>query len=370
LNRDDSLAVEFDDYRSLHELVIDHSVLDMNERLASIHQEATRNPGKGKGLSGNNLIISILSGVVIISATLFFLYRDQEPVITQAEIEPGKTVQKTKIFYEQEKPVESQKSSGTGERDEGKKETLQAMASSAKVQSKGIDTIQSEENEVPESAPIKADVAQKAMKDKVMDVPRDVIDKSLPKHQSIESGKTEEDEEVVDCENVEISLTFEFEHSCIEEINSGKIIIEKSSIIGGTSPYYFSINGGKDYFESEFLFSYLGPGNYELFVRDINQCEDKIADLTIKEKICKTDYKYSPILGEPWIIPVEKGKDGIFRLFSRSGQILVEKRIDEFSDNAWYGIDDTDNPLAMGYFPFIIQYSDGEVFKGSLTLVK
>jgi hypothetical protein len=307
---------------------------------------------------------------VVISTTLFFLLRDQESVKTESATTPGKTEQKTEPFPEQKKHIENKESSGIGLEDEDKKENLQPILSSAKKESKGTDTIQSEENEVTEPAPIVDNVRDNAMKDNMMDVPRDSFYKLLKINQSVASKLIEEDVEVVDCESVKISLTFEMEHSCIEKIYSGKIIIAKNSINGGTSPYSFSINGGKEYFESEFLFSYLSPGNYQLFVRDINQCEEKIAEVYIEEKICQKDYKYSPIHGEPWIIPFEKGKDGIFRLFSRSGQILVEKRIDDFSDNTWYGNDDNNDPLNMGYFPFIIQYSDGELFKGSVTLVK
>ena len=368
--QDDSLAAEFDDYRNLHELVIDHSVMDMNERLAAIHQEATNHPGKGKGFSGNNLIISILTGVMVISTTLFFLLRDQESVKTESATTPGKTEQKTEPFPEQKNPIENKEPSVINVVNEEKKENLHPIVSSAKKESKGIDPIQSEENKVTEPDPIADNVSDNAMKDNMMDVSRDSFDTLLRKNQSVTSKLMEEEEAFVDCKSVKISLTFEIVHSCIEKIYSGKIIIAKNSINGGTSPYSFSINGGKEYFESEFLFNYLSPGNYQLFVRDINQCEEKIAEVYIEEKICQKDYKYSPVFGEPWIIPLEKGKDGIFRLFSRSGQILVEKRIDDFSDNTWYGKDDNNDPLNMGYFPFIIQYSDGELFKGSVTLVK
>ncbi len=371
LNQNDLLAKEFNDYRNLHELVIDNSVLEIKDTIASIHREALHNPAKGKGLPGNNMMFLLISGIVIISVTLFFLLKDQEPVKNEAKIIPEKTGQSVDSFHEKKMDIENNESQETAVKDEDIEE-VQPIFSKTEEQPMLMDTLQAEEKELsgPEPDPSEDNLTKSGIQEKMIEVPRQSIDRLEKINQKTDNEIEEKDVEGVDCKNVSITLTFEFENSCVEEVNSGKIIITKNSLSGGTSPYYFSINGGRDYFESKFLFNYLSPGNYELFVRDINQCEERISEVTIEEEICKKDYKYSPLLGEPWIIPVEKGKSGIFRLFSRTGQIIVEKRVDDFSDKTWYGRDNNNNPLNMGYFPFIIQYTDGEVFRGSVTLVK
>lgn len=47
--------------------------------------------------------------------------------------------------------------------------------------------------------------------------------------------------------------------------------ITVDSVVGGTPPYYFSLNG--DIFITYPQFSYLDPGNFELVVQDVNGCE-------------------------------------------------------------------------------------------------
>ena len=370
LKQDSSLSAEFNEYQNLHELVIDNSVLEIKETLASIHQDARYGPGRKNGFSGNKILLTVISGVVLISATLFFFLREQETVKTEAEMRSEKAEQKTEPALEQNLNIENQESIMPVEKEDDKKATAQAITPILEEQAMVLDTLREEKKEIPEPGPVEATLIESAITDNEMEVPRESIEKAMNTSQKADNRFDKDEPEVIDCEKVKISLRFELENSCVEEVNSGKIKIDQNSISGGTSPYYFSINGGTDYYESRYLFNYLSPGSYQLFVRDLNHCEENIAEVIIEEDICIKDYKYSPALGDPWMIPVKKGKDGIFRMFSRSGQILVERRVDPYSDNAWYGNDNNDYPLAMGYFPFIIQYSDGEVFEGSVTLVK
>lgn len=367
---DDLLAKEFRDYQHMHELVIDNSVLEIEDTLASIHQKATIDSARGKGFPGWNFLLIITTGIIIIGTIILSLLRDPESKEAESGKPPEQKEQPVNSLSQQQMNTENKKSIQAAEKDNYKEEDAQPVSSGLKEQKKVTDTLQPEEKEMVQHVPVEDELTENKLKDNVVVVPRDSIDQSLNINPESESSFIEENAEEVDCEDIDITLNFDYENSCIEEVNSGRIIIDKKSIRGGTSPYYFSINGGNDYLEANYLFSSLSPGDYELLVRDMNQCEEKIAEIRIEEDICKKDYKYSPVLGEPWIIPAKKGKEGIFRLFSRTGQILVERRVNEFSDKTWYGRDDNNIPLNMGYFPFIIQYTDGEVFKGSVTLVK
>ena len=375
LKNDRQLAIEFGEYRDLSGLVVDGSILTIKDDLSVIHKKNNGDtnsfPGKRTGLSNTNLTLFFIAGVVLISGILLIVNSKQENIIPD---EIGANTQKSEAVVptgKTEKVIGAGSEENTREKakKEIKTENATIIENETSLSQMANDDLQRETDEMQDSATVSKDknIKQNETVPNVLP-PVKIPDNNLAKNKTEREDVPEQDG-LVDCGNTEIHCDYKIVHTCIEDV-SGEIIVDKKSLVGGNPPYTISIDGGDFYYESRFAFRSLNAGIYNLFVKDKNLCEKEIARIEIEEKICNTDYKYSPVFGELWTIPAEKNKTGVFRLFNKSGQILVEKEIDLYSDKTWDGKDDNGSPLRMDYYPFIIQYEDGEIFKGSVTLFK
>lgn len=369
------LALEFKEYEELHELVLDDSILHVKETLQYVHEKAINSNFRNhRGWSGNRFILTILSGMLVISGILFFRHRshDREDAYANGNDSRSQVIMDS-VIYKNKRKTYPTPGSQSGEPLDSylivQPKILRKVEK--EVESKGNLSVTAKKDTFPEK---KVDTISEISKKEstALITPKltdDTMAMLLPENKPESAALHESDAKITDCSEVHIKYNYEKTNSCVEYV-SGEIRILEQTLTGGTPPYYVSIDGGYEYFPSSHVFNRLNPGEYRLIIKDVNQCQEEAKNIVLEEKICQTEYKYSPLKGDPWVIPFEKEKTGVFRLFSSSGQILVEKYLDPYLDKSWYGNDDNGMPLQMGYYPFIIRYDDGEIFRGSVTLVK
>lgn len=378
LHQDVQLANEYDDYQQTHELILDGAILDTKQTLQSIHNGALKNPGKGNGLTNNQWIVSIITAILVTPTVLLFFQKDgrqadtnkQDVSVHQNRVVDSPQAVKTDTAFKEPKgynPVTinnpEKRVAKPKQKEVAGKLPINTEADTSLYQPEMVEKDKSsltDEQKKPK-IPVNKQVLEQG--------PTVINENSVVENETLPRQLNDTSETAVDCGEVIIQCDYEIKHTCIEHV-SGEIRIHKSTITGGSPPYFISINGGMDFMESTYVFSRLSSGTYQLVIQDNHQCVKDIGQIIIEEEICQTDYKYSPMYDEPWEIPFEKGKKGVFRVFSRTGQVVVEKHLDEYTEKTWTGKDDGGIPLEMGYYPFAITYDDGEVFQGSVTLVK
>jgi hypothetical protein len=167
------------------------------------------------------------------------------------------------------------------------------------------------------------------------------------------------DENTQSCEFVHLKARISTTPACIGS-SDGKI--EAINISGGTMPYTQNLfANGKEVYSN----SGLKAGNYELVITDSKNCQQRF-EAQINEKSCPVNDYFNPSFGEVWNIPVTD-KSGKLTIYSRTGTLIYQMDLKKNTAATWNGADKYDR-LEAGYFIFVIEYEDGEVLKGSVTI--
>ncbi|MBO9703595.1 MAG: SprB repeat-containing protein [Sporocytophaga sp.] len=167
------------------------------------------------------------------------------------------------------------------------------------------------------------------------------------------------DENTQPCGLVQLKTKISTTPACIGSTN-GKI--EAINISGGTKPYTQNLflNGREVYSNSG-----LKAGNYELVITDSKSCEQRFT-AQVSEISCPINDYFNPSFGEVWNIPVTD-KAGKLTIYTKSGIPIYQMDLKRNTATTWNGIDKYER-LEAGYFIFVIEYEDGEVLKGSVTI--
>ncbi len=161
------------------------------------------------------------------------------------------------------------------------------------------------------------------------------------------------------CDLVQMKAKISTTPSCIGSTN-GKI--EAINISGGAKPYTQSLYlDGKEVYSN----SGLKAGNYELVITDSKNCQQRFTAL-VSEISCPINDYFNPSFGEVWNIPVTD-KAGKLTIYTKSGTPIYQMDLKRNTAATWNGIDKYER-LEAGYFIFVIEYEDGEVLKGSVTI--
>lgn len=163
------------------------------------------------------------------------------------------------------------------------------------------------------------------------------------------------------CEDVRIQADFKTETPCAGQKNGGIFI---SQVKGGASPYMFVLNETEE--NSEGRFTDLGTGIYQVKIIDKNGCDMISESLTLSVKACKIDLEFSPFRGDECKLPVYE-KSGNIRIFDKSGRLFYHETIPAGEQIIWNGKSGS-GEMNAGYYVFIIQYQDGFVQNGSITI--
>lgn len=165
------------------------------------------------------------------------------------------------------------------------------------------------------------------------------------------------------CENQLIKAQATVSQPCLGEHN-GEVAIGKVS--GGHPPYIYSLNNFPE--NSTGVFTDLAAGMYNVEIVDKEGCKKILSDITLKPKSCRKNLHFNPNIGEELKIPVYE-KAGKLSIYDKLGKLYFEKQLLESEEFMWNG-QSISGELNPGYYVFVIQYEDGMVSEGSITIAQ
>jgi hypothetical protein len=137
---------------------------------------------------------------------------------------------------------------------------------------------------------------------------------------------------------------------------------------GGKAPYQFSIN--KEHFQENNKFAGLKSGEYDVIVKDANNCETIIYEkYSLKSKNCVqfTEHVFNPNTST-WDVPNHLEKAGELDVFDKMGQRIFVRSFDKSEKITWGGTANNGELLLPGVYIYSIKYSDGVVEQGRITI--
>ncbi len=360
LKTDAGLKEELHLHQQANSIIFDQGLLDLKKDLrdfSNSHKKAQKRNKKTRNV--RNIIITA-SAIAVATLVSLLVVHNQAEKNVDVEQNPTKTevskktaaVEKanTKPTTKDPAPVTNQNASRRntrvmdGNTQETKEETRR-LQDSSEVSEPDLFLNVNDTIEKPE--PVKTETADL---------------------QTTENNNNEQNEPTtVDCEAISFSAKVTSKNSCIEEVN-GRIEIRYSSVEGGKAPYLFAINNGN--FKNSTYFPYLEAGNYEIYIKDANQCEKLLETIKIDAKFCKKEFVIAPHLGETWKIPMHNYDGGTIKIYNKTGFQVYENKLNGFNDNEWNGTTTDSNPLPMGVYKFAIKYNNGTTYTGLITIVK
>jgi len=168
------------------------------------------------------------------------------------------------------------------------------------------------------------------------------------------------------CENSDSTEVFQFlqpEFLSLETTATGTLIIEGS---GGTPPYGFALNGGD--FQNSNEFKGLLPGNYQLFIHDMNGCQNDTVAIVPEVPLIIPNF-FTPNgdnIHDRWEIEgIQQYPEAMITIFDRYGKLLVSYYGNET------GWDGNYNGQAVGSdtYWYQITFQDGQpTIAGDVTI--
>ena len=351
IKSDPSFAKEVQLNRDMQQLVTDHSLLSIKQDLNKIR--TTRiSKIKSRNTFYRNLFISS-SGVIIITISSILLFNKKDIAVRPVPetLEVSGTLDDTSLYLSERENLK-------------KTEQLKEQKTTAiitDVNSAG-DTINAKKTTSGYY------VSDSAINRKIEPVEKVKTgeDKSLAEPRKPHTASTDiipQEKQVLPCN---LSADYLKEPSCNNKA-TGLIKLIENSVTGGTAPYQFALNG---IFSDSLVYRNLLPGLYNIAIRDAKNCIKEWKYVEIEKINCFGEFKFAPLYGEVWKIPVETGYPGVLTITNKNGIIVYQLKFDGLSEATWNGMSINNQMLPMGAYPFIINYQNGNVFRGTITIVK
>ena len=155
--------------------------------------------------------------------------------------------------------------------------------------------------------------------------------------------------------------------SCKEQATG---ILDIRNIMGGKSPYSFSIDGGKT-FAVKSTFNFLEGRSYTVILKDGNSCLSDISVVHIDSKNCDKAKEsiFNPSVGEVWNFPMGDKKIAKVSIMNREGKLVYQAVHLSSHQESWNGKDASGNYSEVGLHYYIIEFEDGTVKDGYVTVV-
>lgn len=167
-------------------------------------------------------------------------------------------------------------------------------------------------------------------------------------------------------ENCVLTFNAEILASCTNK-NTGAINISMDG--KGQAPYKYSLNHSENNTGS---FSGLASQTYSVNIVDSKGCKGEKV-VFVPEEPCYEEpraYSFAPDFGEQWKILPQEGKDGIFTIINKSGQVIKKGVLDNEANNKWDGTDSKGAIVSQGMYICLFNYSDGSVEKVEVTVIR
>jgi hypothetical protein len=195
------------------------------------------------------------------------------------------------------------------------------------------------------------------------------IQKDLPVKQQPDPGLPQETPQASPCSSLQNVVESAVTPSCKGEQN-GEIHFDAASVKGGTPPYTF-ISGDR---ETKSSFDQVPAGHYSITIRDAKNCMVQSSrKIYVPEKICKSpkQYVFNPEYDHSWTIPYDKDrKPTRIVILDKSGRIFYESLVSDFSPEGWAAQSNTGLMAEVGLYFFTIEYADGYIEEGSVTVTR
>lgn len=149
--------------------------------------------------------------------------------------------------------------------------------------------------------------------------------------------------------------------SCKEEAN-GTITIHLTE----TEDYKFQLDGYK---ESGNQFYDVAAGKHQLVINYAECTFQKT--VTVPEKWCgfNKSFSFNPEYGEKWEIQYPSGEEGTFTVYNARGREVYKTTFGN-GNEYWDGNDINGNPAPVGSYFALIKYSNNQVERVELTIVR
>jgi hypothetical protein len=173
------------------------------------------------------------------------------------------------------------------------------------------------------------------------------------------------------CEGLNITFEFLTLPTC-KGGATGEAYVKQTSIKGGTAPYIFSLGDTKHFGNGNI--TGLSQGTYHLYVKDANDCVLQHPNmLVINEMACESakEFTYNPAYDPAWVIPYDVSKKAVaIKIVDKSGQTVYYSLVSNTHPSEWNGESNTGATLGIGYHLYLIEYADGTVDKGAITILR
>lgn len=191
-----------------------------------------------------------------------------------------------------------------------------------------------------------------------------LVEKVEPKNstQTSEPQKQTETAKADVCANTNLEAYIATEKACLGDQNGR---IQVSAFKGGQAPYQFKII---DKTKQTIPATRLGAGIYTVVITDNNLCSKTIKEVVVKEEDCRKDFELNASNGETVELGIAS-PSALFSVYDKAGNSYFYKQFAEGEKIIWNGAA-TNGEAQNGYFIFIINYQDGKVKQGSVTVVR
>src|SRR5690606_19613483 len=113
----------------------------------------------------------------------------------------------------------------------------------------------------------------------------------------------------------------------------------------------------------------LGKGVYLFYIRDFKGCTSKI-EVSVGEKNCKPNkFIINTTIGESWIVS-EWNLNYTLKIYNKSGREILKKSSKEMPYYEWQGDYNYGNILDSGLYIYIIEYTNGQIDNGQISIVR
>lgn len=117
--------------------------------------------------------------------------------------------------------------------------------------------------------------------------------------------------------------------------------------------------------------TYLSIKNEEQNTTDAKNINETVNDIQKKTINSSKEFSYNPAYDPAWNIPYDTNKKPkSVKILDKSGREVFQSTVLDFSPAEWNGESNTGLTLGVGYHLYFIEYADGTVDKGSLTILR
>lgn len=169
------------------------------------------------------------------------------------------------------------------------------------------------------------------------------------------------------CESIQIQGSVQTSQACYDEMD-GSITITNAR--GGQAPYQYALHDGQLKREKN-KFGQLAEGYYNVFVFDKNGCSQQWEDVFVEGRDCSAgkEHIFSLSREGEWSYPVEPGSTCQVTIRNKVGQVIFTDLIENGFPEAWDGRNKQLNYADPGNYPVTIQFPNDRIIVTAVTVL-